>query len=211
MLASFIHNGDGTPLAPGTEQVVKDLVFWMKAIALNVLSGAAFNRHNSWPTNSTRSSDEIHAGKQTDGSSGPGTIDADAHLLSWQHCMNAIMEHFYFLIGLSQWQLEHAPWKFLRDLPAAYIEFMDYIQEMIDDAGGDNMDNDDHDGEAEDKIPTLSNDSTSTSPLLRRNDLLSNILRANATNQLVLLYLTSDLSPIDSERAWIANFSPGSY
>ena len=177
MLASFTNNGDGTPSTPGTEPVVTDLIFWMKAFALNVLSGAAFNRHISWPTNSIGSSDENHAGKLTDGSSDPGTIDADVHLLSWQHCMNEIMEHFYFLIGLSQWQLEHAPWKFLRDLPAAYNEFMDYIQEMIDDAGTDT------DDEAEDKIATPSDDSTSTNPLLRRNDLLSNILRANANDQ----------------------------
>jgi hypothetical protein len=185
MLASFTHNGDGTPSTPGTEPVVKDLVFWMKAIALNVLSGAAFNRHISWPMNSIGSSDENHAGKLTDGSSDPRTSDPDVHLLSWQHCMNAIMEHFYFLIGLSQWQLEHAPWKFLRDLPAAYIEFMDYIQEMIDDAGTENNDNDndDDDDETEDKIPTPSDDSTSTNPLFRRNDLLSNILRANANDQ----------------------------
>jgi hypothetical protein len=183
MLASFTHNGDGAPSAPGTEPVVKDLVFWMKAIALNVLSGAAFNRHISWPMNSIGSSDENHAGKLRDGSSDPGTSDPDVHLLSWQHCMNAIMEHFYFLIGLSQWQLEHAPWKFLRDLPAAYIEFMDYIQEMIDDAGRDNDDDDDDDDEAEDKSPTLSDASISTNPFLRRNDLLSNILRANANDQ----------------------------
>ena len=181
MLASFTHNGDGTPSAPGTEPVVKDLVFWMKAIALNVLSGAAFNRHISWPMNSIVSSDENHARKLTDGSSDPRTSDPNVHLLSWQHCMNVIMEHFYFLIGLSQWQLEHAPWKFLRDLPAAYIEFMDYIREMIDDTGTDN-DGDD-DGAAEDKIPTPSDDSTSTNPLFRRNDLLSNILRANANDQ----------------------------
>ncbi len=183
MLASFTHNAAGTPSTPGTEPIVKDLVFWMKVIALNVLSGAAFNRHISWPMDSIDSSDENHAGKLTDGSSDSGTIDPGVHLLSWQHCMNAIMEHFYYLIGLSQWQLEHAPWKFLRDLPAAYNEFMDYIQDMIDDASTEIDDDDDDADEAEDKIPTLTDDSTRTNPLLRRNDLLSNILRANANDQ----------------------------
>jgi hypothetical protein len=60
---------------------------------------------------------------------------------------------------------------------------MDYIQEMIDDAGRDNDDDDDDDDEAEDKSPTLSDASISTNPFLRRNDLLSNILRANANDQ----------------------------
>jgi hypothetical protein len=85
--------------------------------------------------------------------------------------MNQIMDNFYFLIGFSPWLLEHSPWKFLRILPAAFDEFMQYIQEMIDDVPS-----------AEGTTPTPDDgtgSSTGTKPLLRRNDLLSNILRAN--------------------------------
>jgi hypothetical protein len=167
MLASFTHKGDGTPSIPGEEPVVQDLVFWMKAIALNVLSGAAFNLHIPWPTKSIVGSNEVQASKPVDCASDIGTTGPEIHLMSWQHCMNTIMEHFYWLIGFSQWQLEHSPWKFMRDLPAAYAEFMDYIEEMIDDASS--------------KTATPSEDGASTSknPLPKRNDLLSNILRAN--------------------------------
>jgi hypothetical protein len=172
MLASFTHETDGNISAPGDEPVIDNLLFWLKAIALNVLSGAAFNRHIPWPTKSVVGFKVLHEPVESDSDSDSGfPAESKTHSMSWQYCMNQIMDNFYFLIGFSPWLLEHSPWKFLRTLPAAFGEFMHYIQEMIDDVPS-----------AEGTTPTSDDgtgNSTSTKPLLRRNDLLSNILRAN--------------------------------
>ena len=196
MLASFTHEADGNASRPGREPVIEDLIFWLKAIALNVLSGAAFNLHIPWPTNSVVGFD-IHQDlvESDDESDSEFPEESKAHLMSWQHCMNQIMENFYFLIGLSDWILEHSPWKFMRTLPAAYSEFMEYIQEMIEDAlrvefptdGSGKSDGDSSDGE-KNAVHTPQGSSSSASSKessLRRNDLLSTILRANKKQQYV--------------------------
>lgn len=238
MLASFTHEPDDIIPAPGKEPIIEDLLFWLKAIALNVLSGAAFNLQIPWPTKSVVGFNALREPVEPDTDSDSGfPAEEKNHLMSWQYCMNQIMDNFYFLIGLSEWQLKYSPWKFMRELPAAYDEFMEYIDEMIDDAGSDD-DETDTSGEntrassenGEDTIHTpdkgtsassdieddtvsvpekgtrassdkgedtiqipekttkTSPDSVedtahttqkSTSTLLRRNDLLSNIMRAN--------------------------------
>ena len=194
MLASFTHEADGNVSSSGEEPVIEDLIFWLKAIALNVLSGAAFNLHIPWPTNSIVGFDVSQELVEPDDESDTEfPAEPKAHLMSWQHCMNQIMENFYFLIGMSDWILEHSPWKFMRSLPAAYSEFMEYIQEMIEDAvrveygtnGSGKSASDSSDSEKEAvHTPEASSSSTSSkrSPF-RRNDLLSTILRANKNQQ----------------------------
>jgi cytochrome P450 len=179
MLASFTHNGDGIPSTPGDEPVVENLVFWLKAITINILSGASFNLHIPWPTKSILASNELEVAKPAV-SPACSDADSDAHQRSWLYCMNTIMEHFYFLIGLSSWTLEHLPWKFLRELPSVHAEFLDYIEEMIDDAKYDGNDEDDEGTPKPDESAPIS----STKPHVKRNDLLNNILRANKNDQL---------------------------
>jgi hypothetical protein len=172
MLTSFTHETDGNVSTPGKEPVIDDLIFWLKAIALNVLSGAAFNIRIPWPTKSVVGFNVLHEPVESDSDSDSGfPAEPKTHLMSWQYCMNQIMDNFYLLIGFSPWLLEHSPWKFVRNLPSAYEEFMSYIQEMIDDVP-----------RAEGTTPASDDDTstlTTAKPFLRRNDLLSNILRAN--------------------------------
>ena len=194
MLTSFTHEADGNLSPSGEEPVIEDLIFWLKAIALNVLSGAAFNIYIPWPTRSVVGFNIHQALEELDDESDTEfPAESKPHLMSWQHCMNQIMENFYFLIGVSEWMLEHSPWKFMRSLPAAFSEFMDYIQEMIVDAvhaeyGTDSpgrcaSDSSDNEKEAVHTPEGSSSSTSSKKTPFRRNDLLSTILRANKNEQ----------------------------
>jgi hypothetical protein len=163
MLASFTQEAEGIPSNPGKEPIVEDLLFWLKAIALNVLSGAAFNRHIPWPTDSIASPVQVLAEQEANSSPFSGT-----QLMSWQHSMNTIMEYFYFLVVFPTSVLQNSPWKFMRDVQVASEQFVSHMEELTTDVLDGN---------------TTTPATGDIKSFLHKRDLLSNIIRANKTDR----------------------------
>ncbi|KAK0108949.1 hypothetical protein ONS96_002786 [Cadophora gregata f. sp. sojae] len=156
MLASFTHDVEGRQASP----VVEDLMHWSMTVALNVISSAAFNLHVPWPIKSIESPVRPWETSQTSLAASK-TDTTKKHGMTFQHCVHAVMNNLPFIIFFPAWVLRKSPFQTMRNMQVSSDEFKSHMQELID---------------------KNQNTFKSTGEDSGNNDLLNNIIKANATD-----------------------------
>ncbi|KAF4628195.1 hypothetical protein G7Y89_g9958 [Cudoniella acicularis] len=128
MLASFIHDADGSESIPGKEPVVEDLIHWTMTVTLNVISSAALNIKAVWPTKSVAAKDQKT--KERPGDHGAGKT-SNSKGLPFQESFDLVMNNVRILILFPDWLLRISPFELLRKSQKASENFRNYMYELI--------------------------------------------------------------------------------
>jgi len=171
MLASFTTNAAGQIPAIGQEPVIEDLAHWMLTITLNVLCGAAFNLRTTWPIGSVEAAGIGHDQTKDDKSSSKKSNEK----FSFQQSVDILMIRLYQIIIFPAWMLRNSPLQTFRDGEQACRDFLFYMREMFSDARKTiKMEADERD--------VKSSNTFAAKDLDNKNDLLSGILKASASD-----------------------------
>ncbi|CZS87974.1 uncharacterized protein RCO7_00944 [Rhynchosporium graminicola] len=161
MLNSFTHDIEGCEASP----VVDDLFHWTMAVALNVLSSAALSLHMPWPIKSVASPSRPVAIPQ-DKTAASSSKPVRGHKMTFASSLNSLMKCLPFIIFFPVWLLRYSPFKVMREMQLSSDEFGSHMNEVIDDSQN-TFDLEKEDAQEDSKIGN--------------NDLLSNLIKANAS------------------------------
>ncbi|KAL2071486.1 hypothetical protein VTL71DRAFT_12721 [Oculimacula yallundae] len=163
MIASFTHDVEGNEASP----VVEDLIHWTMAVALNIISSAAFSLNMPWPTKSVASS--VRSGDvRPDSVAASGAKTTQKPAMTFASSLDAVMNYLPFIIFFPPWLLRNSPFKVMRKMQLSSDAFGSHMRTLIDDSekAVDSADDD------------LKDDSKPVN-----NDLLTNIIKASAADE----------------------------
>ena len=170
ILASFIHDGTDSGSTPGQEPIVEDIGHWLMLVALNVISGAGFNLHIPWNTQSVELESISHqVNPNVVKKKGP-TIEL-SKTERIQQSVSLVSSRFPLLILFPSWLLRISPNRSMRDVQTASEDFLAYMRKMIADYQS---------------IPDTKGDEMAA-PTSGRGDLLGSMVRAGKADKSMAL------------------------
>lgn len=119
MLKSWI-----TPL-PGSAQTptIKTLSDDCMRVALHIIAWAGFRQKLKWPT-------RISEGKYDEKASDEEKLEK-GHKMSFQASIHKVLVHIYLILGAPRLYLKHTPIKSHKQAYEAFVEFGNYLNEMV--------------------------------------------------------------------------------